>query len=71
MTKLKYVGPFDEVEVPDGYVVRRVKNGEAVEFFDAATVGEAPSGDDLGSGLLAQTENWQRVDATNKKGSDK
>lgn len=70
MTKLKYIGPHDEVEFVDGYVARKVAHGESVEVYNAETVGEAPSGDDLGSGLLAQVDNWQRVESP-KKGSVK
>lgn len=69
--KLKYVGPFDEVEC----LGRVVKHGATAEFT-AEEAGSAPSVStdddgnevtDPGSGLLAQPSNWQPVKAATKK----
>ena len=50
-----YVGPHDGVEIAaTGQVVGR---GATIQV-DAELVGRAPSGDDLGEGLLAQPSNW-------------
>jgi hypothetical protein len=51
LTKVKYVGPYDEVEVPS--LGLRVKNGETVEVEDA-------------SGLVGQ-EIWEEVKASSKE----
>lgn len=71
MPQVKYVGPFDEVELADGTTAKR---GEFVDV-DAETAGRAPKGKPLnedgspsksydpGSGLLAQSASW-----TAKKG---
>jgi hypothetical protein len=64
MLRLKYVGKYDEVEC----LGRVVKRGEAADFT-AAEAGRAPSDDDLGTGLLAQPDNWQLVKAAEKKGA--
>lgn len=67
MPQIRYVGPFDEVELADGTTVKR---GDSVDV-DADTAGRAPKGKPLnddgspsksydpGSGLLAQSDNWQ------------
>lgn len=67
MPTFKYVGPHDEVDVPA--LGLAVKRGEPVEVTDPDVYGKRPSGDDLGSGLYAQPDNWEHVPA--KKGSKK
>lgn len=63
---IKYVGPFDRVEV-DGRVVAQ---GESFDVL-AAVAGRAPSGDDPGEGLLAQPDNWQPAKAPKADKADK
>lgn len=56
MISIIYVGPFDEVYVPDiGQVVRR--HG-LVEVSKEVAGSEPGIGGGLGHGLLAQVENW-------------
>jgi hypothetical protein len=63
MKPIKYIGPFDEVEV---HGLGSVKRGEVVEAADEL-VGRSASGTpgedgyDPGAGLLAQPDNWQSV----------
>jgi len=55
-----YVGPQDERYLPDlGVTVARGSTIEVSEAF----AGTEPSGDDLGSGLLAQVDVWKRAAA--------
>lgn len=59
---VQYVGPHEEVHVPSvGVDVAR----GAVISVSVEVAGMPPSGDEPGSGLLAQSRNWQRAaDAT-------
>jgi hypothetical protein len=69
MKPIRYVGPFEEVEV-DG--LGSVKRGEVVQA-PPDLAGRAPSGSpddegyDPGVGLLAQTDNWQSAKPAAKK----
>lgn len=57
---VQYVGPQDERWLPDlGVTVLR---GETIEVSQAFA-GTEPTEDDLGSGLLAQSDVWKRVTA--------
>jgi hypothetical protein len=58
-TSFKYVGPHDEVEVPALGVT--VKRGETIDTDNADLIGKRASGEDLGSGLYAQPDNWEHV----------
>lgn len=59
MPKIKYVGPFDAVEVPA--LGRDVKRGEPIEVEDA----------EIAKSLLEQKDNWQRVSKPAKKAAAK
>ena len=63
LVKVRYVGPFDEVEVPSaGFACKR---GEVVEVFDRVANGTPATEDHPGtSGLLAQTGVWESVKDT-------
>ena len=61
--QIKYVGPFDAVEVP-GF--GEVKRNETVSV-PSELAGSTPSEDDPGSGLLAQPSNWAPVKASAPK----
>lgn len=52
--RVKYVGPFAAVEVPDADLL--VERGETVEVDDA-----------VGARLVEQADNWQPVKAAAKK----
>lgn len=65
-----YVGPFSAVRFFDQGTEREVAHGEAVEVHPD-TAGRAPSGDDLGAGLLAQPTNWQPAPAAKSKTTSK
>lgn len=58
IVKIRYVGPYDVVQIAATGV--EVARDEVVEVADWLA-GRAPSGDDPGAGLLAQTSNWQPV----------
>ena len=68
LTKVTYVGGFDAVELehPVGSMMA-IKRGETVEL-PARIAGAPPEGDDPGSGLLAQPDNWSPAAAKPKKG---
>lgn len=52
MPRVQYIGPYDEVVIPDASN-QRVMRGQAIEVPD-----------ELADGLLAQEANWQKVTAT-------
>jgi hypothetical protein len=57
---LRNVNPIGEVEIPE--IGRTVEAGETFDC-DSSVAGASPSGDDLGSGLLAQVGNYVLVDS--------
>ena len=61
--KLAYIGPFDDVEVVTRDVSFVARKGEPIDVADEIA-GTAPSGDDPGSGLLAQVDNWKPASKT-------
>ena len=68
---LRYVGPFDEVELnvlprDIGERWEPVKRGATV-VVDARAAGRAPTADDPGDGFLAQPTNWELVPTTPAK----
>lgn len=54
MRTVTYIGPFDEVELTNGQIL---KKGEAVEIED----------NDMGDGLLAQSDNFAGPSAAKKE----
>lgn len=60
MPSVKYVGPFANVVVEVLGLEVEVANGASIDVPDAVA-GSAPKGDDPGSGLLAQTDNWKKA----------
>lgn len=70
--KIKYLGPFDEVEIPG--VADPVKRNGTVEVPDELA-GREPERDDEGNvvnpgaGLLAQVDAWVPVTTKKKAGS--
>lgn len=67
MVTVQYHGPHDAVEIehPVGRFVE-ILSGVPTELPESVA-GVAPSGDDPGSGLLAQPDNWQVVTPTKPK----
>lgn len=67
-TTVRYVGPFDEVEVEVAAGVwRTVERGSELKV-PAALAGSPPDGDNPGAGLLAQVDAWERADEAAKSG---
>lgn len=71
MMTLRYVGPYDAVEIewPVG-AMTTVARGTTIEL-PARIAGASPTEDDPGAGLLAQPGNWELVAAAapRKKGA--
>ena len=57
MKKLRYVGPFSEVQI--AATGQTVQQNHQVEIED----------DDLAKSLLEQTDNWERVTAKKESGN--
>lgn len=71
LIKVTYVGSFDAVEIehPVGAMLA-VKQGETVEL-PARIAGTPPDGDEPGTGLLAQADNWRPAQAAKPKTTPK
>lgn len=56
MALVRYVGPFEAVEIPYGFGAVEAPRGETIEVPD-----------DLAVSLLEQKDNWQRVRRSRKR----
>ena len=61
--KVKYIGPFDAVVVPDR------APGQSGRWVEVEKNGRLEVSDEYGKTLTAQTDNWIEIDS--KKGGDK
>jgi len=67
MARVRYVGPFDEVDLNTADFTATVKRDEVIEVPDEVVGSprrETEDGIDPGSGLLAQPSNWEVVETT-------